>query len=307
MRIKRLSEYRRKHLNIFVRVLLVQMAGFFALFRCTLREESNLWGVKVSIVDTFDCYGEEIIKARNNVQMIENFPATMIVVFSTEICKLFLSKYDAIKIGALFAGGKELSIYQFEYRGITIGFFNTVVGGACSAALLEELIALGAEKLLYFGSCGALDREIAEGRLLVPTAAYRDEGVSYHYADASDYLEIETASALMQILDDMHIPYNATKTWTTDAFYRETRRNLEKRKAEGCGVVEMECASIMSVGQFRNKKVYQFLYAADCLSDSDWDKRILGNMSADLRERILAVAIEAATRLQEQNSDSSGC
>jgi len=251
----------------------------------------------VSIIDTFDFNGEEIIKAKNNVQMIKNFPTTILVVFSAKICRLFLSKYDVTQIGALFAGGQELPIYQFEYCGIKMGFFNTIMGGAGSAALLEELIALGAEKLLYFGSCGALHKEIAEGRLLVPTAAYRDEGVSYHYAEASDYLEIETASALMQILDDIHISYYSTKTWTTDAFYRETSRNLEKRKAEGCGVVEMECASIMSVGQFRNKKVYQFLYAADCLADSDWDKRILGSMPTDLRERILLVAIEVATRL----------
>lgn len=132
---------------------------------------------------------------------------------------------------------------------------------------------------------------------MVPTAAYRDEGVSYHYAEASDYLEIETAPKLIKILDDMHISYNPTKTWTTDAFYRETKRNMEKRKEEGCGVVEMECASIMAVGQFRKKEVYQFLYAADCLSSSDWDKRILGNMPKDLRERILLVAIEVATRL----------
>ena len=251
----------------------------------------------MSIADTFDCNGEEIIKAENNVRMIENFPETILVVFSAKICRLFLSKYAAEKIGALYAGGLEYPIYHFEYKGIRMGFFNTIMGGAGSAALLEELIALGAEKLLYFGSCGALHRKIAEGHLLVPTAAYRDEGVSYHYAEVSDYLEIQTAPELMQILDDMNIPYHATKTWTTDAFYRETSRNLEKRKAEGCDVVEMECASIMAVGQFRKKKVYQFLYAADCLSDSDWDKRILGSMPADLRERILLVAIEAAARL----------
>lgn len=251
----------------------------------------------MGIIDTFDFNGEEIIKAKNNVQMIENFPTTVIVVFSEKLHNLFLSKYDTIKIGELSAAGQKLPIYQFEYKGIKMGFFHTVLGGVASAALLEELIALGAEKLLYFGSCGALHKEIAEGRLLVPTAAYRDEGVSYHYAEASDYLEIATAPALMKVFEDMHIPYNTTKTWTTDAFYRETRQNLEKRKAEGCGVVEMECASIMSVGQFRNKKVYQFLYAADCLSGSDWDKRILGSMPTDMRERILSVAIEAATRL----------
>ena len=108
---------------------------------------------------------------------------------------------------------------------------------------------------------------------------------------------VETAQRLIEILEEIHIPYNTTKTWTTDAFYRETENNLKMRKNEGCGVVEMECASIMSVGQFRNKEVYQFLYAADCLDDSSWDERILGSVPSDLRERILVVAIELACRL----------
>lgn len=251
----------------------------------------------MSITDTFDLYGEEIIKAKNNVSVIENFPKTVIVVFSINFCKLFLNKYSTQRIVSLNAGGAKLPIYQFEHKGVKMGFFNTIIGGAGSAAHLEEIIALGAEKILYFGSCGALDKEIAVGRLLVPTAAYRDEGVSYHYAKASDYLEIETAEKLIRILEDMHVPYHRTKTWTTDAVYRETKGNMEKRKEEGCGVVEMECASVMSVGQFRKKEVYQFLYAADCLSGNEWDKRILGNMPEDLRERILLIAMETAIRL----------
>lgn len=251
----------------------------------------------MSIIDTFDLHGEEIIKAKNNVSVIENFPKTVIIFFSSKFCKLILDKYSASKIGSLNAGGVQLPIYQFDYKGVQLGFFNTILGGAGSVALLEEIIAYGAEKILYFGSCGALDKEIAGGHLLIPTAAYRDEGVSYHYAKAADYLEIETAEKLMQIFDDMHVPYHKTKTWTTDAFYRETEGNMEKRKEEGCGVVEMECASIMAVGQFRKKEVYQFLYAADCLSGKEWDKRILGNMPDDLRERILIVAMETAIRL----------
>ncbi len=42
----------------------------------------------MSITDTFDLYGEEIIKAKNNVSVIENFPKTVIVVFSINFCKL---------------------------------------------------------------------------------------------------------------------------------------------------------------------------------------------------------------------------
>ena len=186
----------------------------------------------MSIIDTFDLNGEEIIKAKNNVRMIENFPTTVLVVFSVKMCNLFLSKYDAIKIGTLSAAGQKLSIYQFEYKGIKIGFFNTVLGGAASAGLLEELIALGAEKLLFFGSCGALHKEIAEGRLLVPTAAYRDEGVSYHYAEASDYLEIETAPELMKILDDMH-PIQCNKDLDNRCFLQRDQPQSGKEKSRG--------------------------------------------------------------------------
>lgn len=78
----------------------------------------------MSIIDTFDFKGEEIIKAENNVRMIEDFPKTVLVVFSVKLFDLFLSKYDAIKIGALSAGGQKLPIYQFEYKGIKMGLCN---------------------------------------------------------------------------------------------------------------------------------------------------------------------------------------
>jgi len=42
----------------------------------------------MSIIDTFDRYGEEIIKVKNNIQEIKNFPSTVIVAFSAKFCKL---------------------------------------------------------------------------------------------------------------------------------------------------------------------------------------------------------------------------
>ena len=38
---------------------------------------------------------------------------------------------------------------------------------------------MGAEKFLFFGSAGVLDRELAAGHLIIPTAAYRDEGTRH--------------------------------------------------------------------------------------------------------------------------------
>jgi len=212
----------------------------------------------MSIINTFDPISEEIIKAQDTIKEIENFPKTVMVVFSAKFRELFLKKYNAEEIGYLIAGGNKLPIYKFEYKGVQLGFFNTIIGGAGSAALLEELIACGAQKFLYFGSCGSLDKQIAEGRLLVPTSAYRDEGVSYHYAEASDYLDIETAPKLMSIFDDIHIPYNATKTWTTDSFYRETKHNMAQRKKKAAALLKWNVHQLWQQDNSARKKSMNF-------------------------------------------------
>lgn len=172
-----------------------------------------------------------------------------------------------------------------------------MIGGAAAASSLEEIIAMGAKKSLFFGSAGALDRKVVAGKLTVQQRAYRDEGVSYHYLPSAEFVKIPTATHLSEIFDELGISYSLSATWTTDAPYRETRANVERRRSAGCSVVEMECASLMAVAEFRNIPVYQFLYAADCLDFAQWDKRMLGNMPADMRGCILKVALETAKRI----------
>ena len=49
---------------------------------------------------------------------------------------------------------------------------------------------------------------------------------------------------------------------------------MRKRKDDGCIVVDMECASIMAVGQFRNIPVYQFLYVQRINGEKNFRHRI---------------------------------
>ena len=156
---------------------------------------------------------------------------------------------------------------------------------------------MGAKKVLLYGSCGVLDSALVAGHYILPTAAYRDEGVSYHYLPVGDYVDIPTAERLGEIFDGLNLPYVKGRVWTTDAFYRETRNNMAKRKADGCVAVDMECASAMAVGQFRGAEVYQFLYAEDSLDGDAWDRRTMGAVPASSYEKYLRVALEAASRL----------
>lgn len=250
----------------------------------------------MSIIQSFDSLSEEIISPAVTAPAVEGFPETVITAFTEEFPDLLLRSYKTEKISEMM-GGRSIPIYSFLYGGKKLGFYHTLLGGSASAALLEEVIAKGAKKILFFGSCGSLDKSITAGHLIVPTAAYRDEGTSYHYAPAGDYIEVATAQKLAEVFDTIGAPYIKTKTWTTDGFYRETKNNVIARKNEGCSVVEMECASVMSVGQYRKVGVYEFLYAADCLDETGWDIRILSGNPDNLSERILKTALETAIRL----------
>ena len=58
---------------------------------------------------------------------------------------------------------------------------------------------------IFFGSCGVLDERLTEGHIIVPTEAYRDEGTSYHYMPAGDYVRITNAEKVAEILSDMFV------------------------------------------------------------------------------------------------------
>ena len=44
-----------------------------------------------------------------------------------------------------------------------------------------------------FGGSGCLDKDIARGKIVIPTEAYRDEGTSYHYVPAADYITLKNS------------------------------------------------------------------------------------------------------------------
>ena len=250
----------------------------------------------MSLFDTFDPDSPEIIFAASHHPPLEGFPETIVITFQDETFRV-LEQLCPTEVVAKHHAGRDIPIYRLNWNGRSIGICQTLLGGPGTAGLLEEALAMGAKKVLLDGSCGVLDSALVAGHFILPTAAYRDEGVSYHYLPVGDYVDIPTVERLGEIFDGLNLPYVKGRVWTTDAFYRETRNNMAKRKADGCVAVDMECASAMAVGQFRGAEVYQFLYAEDSLDGDAWDRRTMGAVPASSYEKYLRVALEAASRL----------
>jgi uridine phosphorylase len=192
----------------------------------------------------------------------------------------------------------NIPIYEMEYGGKKVYLSLGYVGAAGSAAFLEELIALGFDKLIVCGGAGVLRKDIAVGHLVIPVSAVRDEGASYHYLPPSREVECssEVVAKIEEELKKYGIDYIKAKTWTTDSFYRETAKKVELRKSEGCVTVEMEAAAFFAVAKFRNVKLGQILYGGDDLSAVAWDNRGWHDRT-EIRENLVDLAIRVCLSL----------
>jgi uridine phosphorylase len=189
-------------------------------------------------------------------------------------------------------------LYELAVDGRKIALHQAAVGAALAAGLLEEVIAAGCRYFVACGSAGVLNREIAVGHVVVPVSAVRDEGTSYHYAPPGREIEPcpEAVAAIEQTLIERKVPYVKGKTWTTDAFYRETPAKVALRRAEGCITVEMEAAAFFAVARFRNIAFGQMLYGGDDVSGETWDTRNWHSRTT-AREALFWLAVDAALRM----------
>ena len=214
--------------------------------------------------------------------------------FSEVVAKLSDGARECFKMRA--EHGTHVA-YEIEYEGKRLAFFQPGVGAPLAAAFLEQAIARGCRRFAVCGGAGALVPELALGHVIVPTAAIRDEGTSYHYLAPSREVEPAPSAvdAATTMLGERDVPFIAGKTWSTDGIYRETRARTARRREEGCLVVEMEAAALFAVARFRGVPLVYLLYAGDSLAGEEWDRRDWQHH--DSRESLFWLAAAACLRL----------
>ena len=229
------------------------------------------------ITDSFSMSSPPVITVESIAGPQKHLIDTCILTFSDVIMRDVLNSLACEKIAEIRTCRDHTPVYAFSWEGKKIGVFLCHVGAAMAGSDAVELNWLtGAEKFIVFGSCGCLSQEKTKGRLIVPTAAYRDEGMSYHYAPPGDYIAMPGAEKTAALFEMHHIPYIMGRVWTTDAFYRELRHQVALRKEEGCLAVEMEAAGLQAVCDFHGFSLYYFLMTGDVLDNPEWNE-------ADLR------------------------
>ena len=192
---------------------------------------------------------------------------------------------------------KTYPIYKISYKGQELCLVQAPMGAPAAAQILDWLISYGVREIISGGSCGALEN-FKENEFLVPYRALRDEGTSYHYMAPSRYADVhpQARKAIEKTLCEHHLKYIEVMTWSTDGFYRETKEKVTYRKAEGCSVVEMECAALAACAEMRGAVWGELLYTADSLANiGAYDER---NWGRDSVEYALELCMDAVLKIE---------
>lgn len=241
----------------------------------------------------FDGNRQSILEPAELIKEMD-VPEHCVICFFAEVIQWLIEEKGARFLANSKSEMGSHPLYEIDYEGKQLAFFHPGIGAPLAAALLEEAIARGCRKFIAVGGCGVLDKNIAVGHLLLPVSALRDEGTSYHYLPPSREVEADphVLAAIEGVLQGHGIEYLRTKTWTTDAIYRETELKATTYQEEGCLAVEMETAAFYAVAQFRDVRLGQILYGGDAVIPNEWDGRVWTSRK-DIRRDLFWLAAEA--------------
>ncbi len=251
------------------------------------------------ILEQFDPSPKAIFEPSMVAPPLEHFPEKVLTCYSKKLLERALEGRVVETICRLDTEDGGLPVYVFEEDGTRYGAYMSRVGAPACVINLEEVISRGAKSVMMFGSCGVLAEDIPKWGIIVPTAAIREEGVSYHYLPPSDEVAFDKAAVetVCGCLEGAGEKVRLGKVWTTDAIYRETAAKMAKRKEQGCIAVDMESASALAVCKFRDVKFGQFFYTEDVLTEDNWDGRGLSGGVKDQAERLFGLALECLKAL----------
>lgn len=185
----------------------------------------------------------------------------------------------------------------FSHRGHDVAL-ATSPKGSYAAGGLDELIALGAQRVVVLNVGAGMGYELPTGALVVASRALRDDGTSLHYQPAGRYNE--PSPRLTRSLAAAAMQTGATvregPVWTNPAHFRLSQSRLGEFRDEGCLVLENEIAAAFAVGHYRGVEVAALVHVGLSLASG----RFRVSPTADVygpaeAERHLDAALAALT------------
>lgn len=204
---------------------------------------------------------------------------------------------------------REMKSISGYYKGVKVMAISTGMGGASTGITVEELHNIGVEVMIRIGSCGALQKEIQMGDLLLINGAVRDDGASKSYVEAI-YPAVPDTEVLFHIMaaaKAQGFPYHVGIARSHDSFYTDREDEID-RYWSGKGVLgaDMETAALFTIGALRGVKTGSILNTVN-LYEGNLEQELNAYVDADTmaaqgEKREIITALEAIVRMEQGGS-----
>jgi uridine phosphorylase len=213
---------------------------------------------------------KELLAYRRANGALPDFSPPRAVIFAPQksLASYVLRKHATKQIKG-FLGEFHLLKHTKGEIAISTGFG---IGAPVVAGLADEFVALGVTQFALIGMAGALQSNLQTGSLILSTGAIRGEGVSLHYLPPAEIVESSSVmtQGLSAILTQKNSVHSSGITWTTDAPFRELRKDVLDYQNRGILAVDMEAAAMLAVAKANERPALAAFSMADTLANGKW-------------------------------------
>ncbi len=163
----------------------------------------------------------------------------------------------ATLVASMFDGGlaksrlvnehRQLLGYTGTYNGVPVSVQTSGMGTPSISIVLEELLRLGARRLVRIGTCGGIGRGLRTGDIVVATAASPVDGATRTYLHGEPYApaaDFEVTRALVDAARASGARMQVGQVASVDVFYNPDEDYVTRWRARGVLAFEMEAAAL---------------------------------------------------------------
>lgn len=176
-----------------------------------------------------------------------------------------------------------------------------ILGAPYAAMVLEKLVVLGAQKIVFLGWCGSVQERVSIGDFLVPDRGVIGEGTSRYYVSDRLRKESRPSSPVVETIQKMcaghAVTFHSGAVWSTDAPYRETADRVLSLKQQDVMAVDMESSALFTVGRFRRAELGALLVVSDEIASLAWKAGFASRVFNASRKKAAKIVVQTCREL----------
>jgi uridine phosphorylase len=209
------------------------------------------------------------------------------------------------------AFSREFRTFTGKVDGVPVSAMSSGMGGPSVAVGVEELRELGVHTLLRVGTCGALQRQVKMGDLVIAIGSVRSEGTPDGYVprEYPAIASLDVVNALVEAAQAARVPYHVGLMRSVDALYSDLvpdqmprpdlRAELEMWTKAGILGNDMETSTLYVVSRLRGMRA-----GTVCLCVDEVGAGEIHHLDPSYMDRMLKVAVDAIRILIKRDASA---